>query len=168
VIEGIFSVGVIRQVLDACYTCDLLDKHGLDAIQHRHSTHRATVATATHREKRCSFGVMTNEGHEPTVSSQRWVHFGRDHRLDFSRQLVVANQTFDRGSGWLIRIANHQARRVREVKRCAGQGFYVFGRDDDLQSVVRTYLIGKRRLGGDIEREVVTELLAGVADNFQP
>ncbi len=59
--------GVVGHVADLENCWYLLDQCGLHAFEHCHLAHRATVATATHREIRNAFTVVTDESNEAAV-----------------------------------------------------------------------------------------------------
>jgi uncharacterized protein (TIGR03083 family) len=126
------------------------------------------MAAAAHGEVGGAFAIVPSEGDEPAMRCKRRIHFGGDERLDLGRELVVVGETL--GTQWcrLVRIAQHEATGVGVVERGTGDVLHVLARDDDPQSVMVTDLVGERRLGDDIEREVVAKIFARAADDFEP
>ncbi|HRE03311.1 MAG TPA: hypothetical protein PLV68_18580 [Ilumatobacteraceae bacterium] len=83
-------------------------------------------------------------------------------------RLVVDRQPIDHRRTGPVGVADQQTLGVAEVERGPGEQIDVLGGHDHLQPVDGAHLVAERSFGGDLERQVVTEVLPGVTDDLQP
>ena len=73
---------MIGEVAHASDALHLLGDHRLHAFEHRLLAHRATVASAAHREIGGALFVVARIRDEAAVCGEHRVHLRRDDRLD--------------------------------------------------------------------------------------
>ena len=130
------------------------------------------MAAAAHRQVRGAFGVVANKGDEATVAGERRVHLGRNHRLNFGAECIVAHQTLNDWCLRLVRVTHDETRGRRVVERGILQKFATLGRNNDLQrdtvGGVGAHFVGECGFRDHFEAEVVAKLVARLTDDLKP
>ena len=158
---------MVGQILHPFDGRECRDERGLYTLEHRHFAHRATVAPAAHREKRCALAVVADVRDESAVRSERRVDFSRDERIDFGGQLIVVRQALDVRRFGFVRISDHETLSGGVIERGARKKFDVLTGDDHFEVVVGAHLVVECSREELLEREVVAEVFASRRGNAE-